>query len=559
MAAHERLDIEASTAALTLIRQLATVLPKDINFKIYHISTPPTRVSALYNAPPGARPDRTYCESHFLSVSIQTPINSNTSESTEVLVFAVEVLIYSTAYDSTFFVSKADSTGYLHLLHLPKGSSSPVRDISGIFLKHLVEQRQRQDIRSVISLFARAQDQYLFPGSVEYSGKHVLNDRGLVRWWCRVLDPLIGSSQNLIQSKWDSVKGYLTVPGLDRHESLAFIPRASKSQWTIGHPLREISRHPNDVPPRCFIPHFPDDPKARYLDELDDEISKGRNSESGQWRSVKSIDQFWEMMAFRQECSAGRLVGFIWIVFTPSSPQTSTESVMADSQSTAVTVDNELWDTNSSFPMVPSSDPITPSISNYASSQTHLKSSSLELNQTEAPPVPQKTFRSRRTPKKQKLTGPIIPRQPRIKTKNKNYVLERPETTPYYVWRPAGRGQVIVEESDYKRITELLLRLDFANLKLASSSSSRWINEVRSGAFGDMRDAWGQVVTGTKVIEVQSAAAAAGVNTLNMNLVRKKRKAADEEVKEAPADSPSITAPAVNILSSSMIRKKAKV
>src|SRR5258708_385582 len=101
MAAHERLDSKTSVASQTLIQQLSTVLPKDINFKIYHISTPPTRASALYSAPPGARQDRTYCESHFLSVSIQTPTNSSSSESKEVLVFAVEVLIYSTAYDST--------------------------------------------------------------------------------------------------------------------------------------------------------------------------------------------------------------------------------------------------------------------------------------------------------------------------------------------------------------------------------------------------------------------------------------------------------------------------
>jgi regulator of Ty1 transposition protein 109 len=555
MAPHERLDSKTSIASQTLIQQFSTVLPKDINFKIYHISTPPTWASALYSAPPGVRQDRTYCERHFLSVSIQTPTNGSSSESKEVLVFAVEVLIYSTAYDSTFFVSKADSTGYLNLLHLPKGASSPIRDISGTFLDHLIEQRQRQNIRSVVSLFARAQDQYLFPGSIEYSGKHALDDRGLVRWWCRVLDPLIRDSQKQTPSQWDSVKGYLTVPGLDRHETLSYIPRTSISQWTIGHPLREISRHPIDVPPRCFIPHFPDDPKARYLDELDDEISKVRDGGSGQWKSVKSIDQFWEMMAFRQECSAGRLVGFIWIVFTPSTPDISNDSVMTDSQSTAMTAESELWDTNSSFSQIASSNLLSPSTSCYPSSQPHPTKSPVKLDNAEAPSASQKS-RSPHTPKKYKLTGPIIPRQPRIKTENKNYLLERPETTPYYIWRMEGRGQVIVEESDYKRVTELLLRLDFANLELASSSSVRWINEVRSGAVGDMRDAWGQIVTGTKAIEAQNVASTAGVNTLNVGLVRKKRKAGDEEVKEPPS---AVPAPTVNTLPTSMIRKKAKV
>jgi len=71
------------------------------------------------------------------------------------------------------------------------------------------------------------------------------------------------------------------------------------------------------VPPRCLIPHFPDDPKSRFLDELDDEMSRSQAKASGEWKTVKSLDVFWEMMAFRQECSAGRMVGFIWVVFTP--------------------------------------------------------------------------------------------------------------------------------------------------------------------------------------------------------------------------------------------------
>ncbi|PMD52923.1 uncharacterized protein K444DRAFT_542177 [Hyaloscypha bicolor E] len=533
MAAHEKPDAETSIASPTLIQHLATVLPKSVSFKIYHLSTPPTRTSALYFPPPGTRPDRTYCESHFLTASICTPAKDNASETVEVLVFAVEILIYSTAYDSTFFVSKADSTGYLRLLGLAKGTPSPIRDITATFLRHLVEQHQRQNIRSVISLFARAQDQYLFPGSVEYSGKHVLDDRGLVRWWCRVLDPLIEQSTTTTAadpSQWESVKGYLTIPGLDSHETLSYIPKnaGSNQPWQIGHPLKEISRHSDDVPPRCLIPHYPDDPKARFLDELDDEVTKSRNT-NGQWKSVRSIDQFWDMMAFRQECSAGRLVGFIWIVFTPKTLHQPTESALGYSQSTLFSNDSQTWD--SSFNDAPSA------------SQQSTKSSK--------PPTPVK--------KKKKLTGPIIPRQPRIKTENKNYLLDRPETSPYYVWHPESRGQIIVDESSYKRVTELLLRLDFANLDLATSSSNRWINEVRSGARGSMSEAWGQAVTGTKVVEVRTQAAAAGVNTLTMGLVRKKRKGGPEESKEPPASFALDTAPPeVNVLSSGMIRKKVK-
>jgi regulator of Ty1 transposition protein 109 len=569
MAAHERLISKASIASATLLQQLAVVLPKDINFKIYHLSTPPTRASAIYFAPPGARPDRTYCESHFLSASIQISAKDECSEATEVLVYAIEVLIYSTAYDTTFFVSKADSTGYLNLLNLRKGTPSPLRDISATFLQHLIQQHQRQNIRSVISLFARAQDQYLFPGSVEYSGKHVLDDRGLVRWWCRVLNPLIAESNTSESgtSKWNSVKGYLIVPGLDTRETQSYIPRATKSPWTIGHPLQKISRHPGDVPPRCLIPHFPDDPKSRYLDELDDELTKGRSSNSGQWKSVRSIEEFWDMMAFRQECSAGRLVGFIWIVCDPTMQYQPTESVLGNSQSTVMAVDSQMWDTDSSLLSIPEYAvlPATPVTSLNASSQVQPTSSPLKTNGSDLPPSSQQSVRSVRsskpaTPVKRKLSGPIIPRRPRIKTENKNYLLERPESTAYYVWHPEGRGQVIVDESDYKRVTELLLRLDFANLKLATSSSRRWINEVRSGAWGDMRDAWGHTVTGTKVVEIPKEVGTAGVSTLNMGLVRKKRKAGPEDSEGVPSSSNTNgSAPQVNVLAAGMVRKKTKV
>ena len=551
---------------LTLLQRLATVLPKDTNFNIYHVSTPPTRTSAIYSAPPHTRPDRTYCENHFLAASINTPAKAHGAESKEVLVYAIEVLIYSTAYDSTFFVSKADSTGYMHHLELQKGTPSPLRDISATFLQHLIEQHQRPNIRCVISLFARAQDQYLFPGSVEYSGKHVLDDRGLVRWWCRVLDPLIDHSKASLSSKWDKVKGYLTIPGLDSHETLSYIPKMNppKYSWTIGHPLQEISRHPDDVPPRCLIPHYPDDPKARYLDELDDEITKGNDASSGQWKSVRTIDQFWDMMAFRQECSAGRMVGFIWIVFTPEIQPEPARAVIPDTQSTFMSNDSQPWDESVllGLPDGSSSLPMTPATSFNASSQVQPLSSPLKANDDNEPPASQQSVQSPypRPSKRKRLTGPINSRQPRIKTENtsiKSEILLRPESTPYYLWKPEGRGQVIVDESGYKRVTELLLRLDFANLELATSSSRRWINEVRSNAFGSMAEAWGQNVIGTKAVERVYVAGAVGVNSLNTGLVRKKMKAAPDESKSSSPAHNDIT-PAFNVLGASMIRKKAK-
>ncbi|GJC93019.1 H3 K56 histone acetylation protein KAT11 [Colletotrichum higginsianum] len=111
----------------------------------------------------------------------------------------------------------------------------------------------------------------------------------------------------------------------------------------MGHALEKISHYTNEydwVPARCLIPRFPDDPKSRFRDELDEETGKSKQLKTtGQWKSVKSLDTFWEMMAYRQECSSGRLTGFIWVVF-----DTQEEQARPDSASTALPTPNPSFD-----------------------------------------------------------------------------------------------------------------------------------------------------------------------------------------------------------------------
>ncbi|KAL8798197.1 MAG: hypothetical protein Q9182_006870 [Xanthomendoza sp. 2 TL-2023] len=324
----------------SLESKLAAALPKSHRFVIHHLSTPPTASPAIYSAPPGQKQEATTCESHFLSVSI----NHNDCQ---IQVFALEILIYATHYLTTLFVSKADSTGYIHLLNLPKKTPSPLKTISSTFIAHLVKGRQRKDRQLVVSLFARAQDQYLFPGSIENPHKHVLDDRGLIKWWCRVLEPVLHvnktpGSEDLHPNRPNpTASAYLRVPSCDLHETRSFFPPHVRhtptlhSNWHADRdPLRDLSgRHPTD-PERCLIPRFPDDPKSRFVDELDEELtephqhpltttptkktSPSKGPRPGRWKSVRSLAQFWELMAFRQECSSGRLVGFLWAVFHPA-------------------------------------------------------------------------------------------------------------------------------------------------------------------------------------------------------------------------------------------------
>jgi regulator of Ty1 transposition protein 109 len=539
-----------------LLDKLASVLPKGYKFGIYHLSTPPTKTSALFSAPPGERQDKTYWENHFLAVSIDAEPSSSSSSgesrpsASQVLVLALEVFIFTTAFSSTIFVSKADSTGYLHLLGLPKGTPSPIREISSAFVSFLVEHRRRKDIRTVVSLFARAQSQYLFPGSVNNSGKHVLDDRGLVKWWCRVLNPLLenqgdGDTRRSKEQRWAGIKGYLIVPGLDHYETRAFLPRtpAATTNWKLGHPLERISHYTKEydwVPPRCLIPRYPDDPKSRFRDELDEEAAKWKE-DTGAWKSIKTLDQFWEMMAFRQECSSGRLTGFIWVVFDPPGEESGEFNPPLLTPSASF---------ESSTPGFPPSTPPRRRTSAGTPQSSPLKLKSTPGSASSTPS--KKVEEDKKKSKKKKLSGRIIPRQAHIKTHQRNYLLDQPISSTYYYWPHEGRGEQIVDETDYKRIVELLLHLDFSNLEKAKGSTTRWIGEVAMGGAK-----WGRELVGTKDISATAPSGGSGAAVNNLaGLIKRRRPTAETEASDQTSSGMSTEKPVVNVLGAGLVKRK---
>ncbi|KAI1075894.1 histone acetylation protein-domain-containing protein [Whalleya microplaca] len=549
-----------------LIEELAKVLPKDRRFTAYHLSTTPTITEPLCHPPAynitndakasgdtagqsrerrPSKPLKTYVEKHFLAISVGARQDDAVSDK-QVLVLGLEIYIYTTAFSTIIFVAKADSTGYLHVLNLPKGTPSPIREVTACFIAFLIASRRRRSKQLVVNLFARAQSQYLFPGSVKNSGKHVLDDRGLVKWWCQVLNPLLedGDSERLRKS-WDRVHGYLMIPGLDNYETRAFLPRTSlaATNWTLGHPLEEISPYSKDsatyghhIPPRCLIPTYPDDPKARFVQELEESTSERTKLLSG-WKSPRTLDQFWEMMAFRQECSSGRLTGFVWIVLEPrqsfklpTRPNSSTvNSISAPSGSLSAPKDDEA---RPSTPISGQQDP--------ASLTTPTSTPSKPTKSTPSKP------RGKR-PKKKVLRGPIIPRKPQIKTHHKTQLPDLIET-PYYYWPEVGRGQVVLNDNSYNRAVELLLHLEFSTLDLAITSTARWTGEVNMG------QSWALDVIGKREspLPATSLDSTGTVNNLS-GMIRRKRPA-EEHVTN---DTTQSAAP-VNTLSSGLIRKKVK-
>ena len=488
--------------------KLAEQLPTGAAFTIYHISTPPTKHEEIFAARGDKGPEKTFCERHFLSVAIaeaSTGLESG-HEGRELLVFAVEVFLYTTAQLTTIFVSKADSTGYLHQLDLPKGSASPLKSICSTFLSYLVQERRRPGIKLLVSLFARAQDQYLFPGSAESPSKHVLSDRALIRWWCMVLDPLTRTAARVLSENESPCppRAYVIVPGLDKFETAALFPPSTRVEsaeavrWTNGHPLQGLS-HSHDTPPRCLIPRFPDDPKARYMDELDEELPEisynqfqdqlSKQGNAGFWKSVQTLDQFWDAMEFRQECSSGRSVGFIWVVFE-SCPQDSMSRGFSTQKSAADDIE-----------LRPRRD------SRLLHRSSRLSKISCAGRSSTG-----------------RLNGPIIARPPRVKTSSSSRdVLKYPELSKFFSWPVASRGPTLLNERDFKRIGDLLLRLDFATLRSATQSTQRWVDEV--AVIAGREHAWGEPVVGTKSTELSTGSVpAATVNSLNMGLLRRKRK-----------------------------------
>ena len=542
---------------------LAEQLPKNVPITFYHYSTPPSKSSALFSAPPHGKSERTYCESHTLAASI-VPKDAAASElPEELLILAIEVLIYTTRNLTTIFVSKADSTGYISELQLPRAqSASPLKAICGTFVSWLARERQREGKKLVVSLFARAQDQYLFPASIENKNKHVLDDRGLVKWWCRVLDPIIweykaegegkpfaerlmegeGTKTNGTPTQSESTaKGYLVIPGFESYDTLRYIPPPSvpntPRRWATTHPLLQIAPYPA-APPRCLVPHFPDDPKARFLDELDEELpDRGTDNmvadggtpsrSNGQWKSVKTLDQFWEFMAFRQECSSGRIVGFIWVVITPPKPS------------------------------IPEEDEDMPS-------QLSASQSFSQTNSQENMSSPKRRKTSRRRQEAKTRYGPIPLVLPKIKTIYRNLpttpnmssrsAKTLPENSPYWRWPASSRGTICFSLKNYDRTHEVLLQQTFANRKAAARSTRKWKEEI--AVLGGM-DEWAFTVIGTKeyVAAVKPADATNSVTPTMVMGVRKKRK--PDIPSEAATETEKLAEPA-QIPGEGTVRKKAK-
>lgn len=141
---------------------------------------------------------------------------------------------------------------------------------------------------SSIFVFARAQPQYLFAESADNKFKAVLSDRDLVSWWLYVL--------NKVPEK---CSGWWSVPGLDDESSALIEIGARKRGWKNSDHInwKYGTSYEPDSEADLVIPRFDDDAKSRLL-------------KSDMAKEKLSVKDFWNLLAFGEECGSGKIAGF---------------------------------------------------------------------------------------------------------------------------------------------------------------------------------------------------------------------------------------------------------
>jgi regulator of Ty1 transposition protein 109 len=241
--------------------------------------------------------------------------------------------------------------------------------------------------------------------------------------------------------------------------------------------------------------------------DLDEEIPE--SSQLGQWHSVKTLDQFWELMAFRQECSAGRLVGFLWLVVNPPGVLNS-QGIAAR---TVPTIESSAGLSEESQSQPRSTPTEQPTVSVTA----------------DAPPIASlETYG-------EESQEPVASAATTIET-----VFEQ-SVTP-----GVDSKTILLSYQDYGTATELLTQLDFADEELALASTTSMFGKL-SDLFGESIQC--ETVAGRWKPKVEPAASPEPItspskmNVLGSGFIRKRKRA---EPLQGTSSTPGSEKPSLN-------------
>ena len=350
-----------------LLAALST-LPGTREHHLHVLVSAPRKSNGLFPFASPPKPPRAYLQDILVLCSERA---LTVEEGPRVIVSAIEASVYVVPPTkcAVFYVSKVDSTGQGSK---PSPTSTLVRALIGYYVDARTRPVQAEHVW--VQLFARAQEQYLFPNSREWSGKKALGDTGLCSWWKRVLTRVVLDLEGKEKEKGKmKVKMYYILPGFNKDEaehalriatgeSASGLEPPRHGVWEYGHPYSQT-----DIPLPCappdgkmknlghFIPSFDDDPKSRFMDEIayttDGDIkspqrkrARTNTNESTKTRTTESsgdehkplgelgkvtADEFWERMSFRQECVAGAVTGFFSVMVSSVPEGLSGESPLA--------------------------------------------------------------------------------------------------------------------------------------------------------------------------------------------------------------------------------------
>jgi regulator of Ty1 transposition protein 109 len=163
--------------------------------------------------------------------------------------------IFPTTHSVIVYISKVDTTG--------QGQRpSPTRAATVALLEHIVRRwfargpsEGSPGWNVWVHLFARAQNQYLFPASIEHPGKRVLSDAGLVKWWKAVMDDFVSSCVKDGKVSGGGGGGgrlraepHVILPGATDDEAMHLLkiplrkPEATTGHdWRYGHPYSTLT------------------------------------------------------------------------------------------------------------------------------------------------------------------------------------------------------------------------------------------------------------------------------------------------------------------------------
>jgi regulator of Ty1 transposition protein 109 len=360
-----------------LLAALST-LPGTREHHLHVLVSAPRKSNGLFPFASPPKPPRVYLQDILVLCSERALTDE---DAPRVIVSAIEASVYVVPPTkcAVFYVSKVDSTGQGSK---PAPTSTLVRALIGYYVDARTRPVQAEHVW--VQLFARAQEQYLFPNSKEWSGKKALGDTGLCAWWKRVLTKVVldleGKDKEKEKEKEKEkgkmkLKMYYILPGFSQDEaehalriatpaSATALEQPQNGVWEYGHPYSQTDIPLPCVPPDVdgkmknlghFIPSFDDDPKSRFMDEIayttdgdikspqrkrartnTNELTRTTTRESsgeeqkplGELNKV-TADEFWERMSFRQECVAGAVTGFFSVMVSSVPEGLSGESPLA--------------------------------------------------------------------------------------------------------------------------------------------------------------------------------------------------------------------------------------